>query len=106
MDAEEPIEVPLTAELDLHTFQPRELGSLLPEYFRACRRAGLLEVRVIHGKGTGALRSGVLALLERLPEVVSHRPGDETSGGWGAVRVRLRPWSVQEEPHGGESQVG
>ena len=89
---EEPVEVPVTGELDLHTFRPNEIGSLLPEYFRECRMKGLLSVRVIHGKGSGSLREGVHRLLERLPEVESFRLGDETSGSWGATLVRLREW--------------
>lgn len=89
----EPVEVPITSELDLHTFRPNEIGSLLPEYFRECRLKGLLSVRVIHGKGSGALREGVHRLLERLPEVESFRLGNETSGGWGATVVSLRAWT-------------
>ena len=92
----EPVEVPITSELDLHTFRPKEIGSLLPEYFRECRMKGLLSVRVIHGKGSGSLREGVHRLLERLPEVESFRLGDETSGSWGATLVRLRAWEDDE----------
>jgi DNA-nicking Smr family endonuclease len=91
---DEPVEVPITGELDLHTFRPNEIGSLLPEYFRECRIKGLLSVRVIHGKGSGTLREGVHRLLERLPEVESFRLGDQTSGSWGATLVRLREWPV------------
>lgn len=87
---EGPVEIPITSEIDLHTFRPREIGSLLPEYFRECRQRGLLEVRVIHGKGSGNLREGVQQLLKRLPEVISFRSGNETEGGWGATMVRLR----------------
>jgi DNA-nicking Smr family endonuclease len=93
---EEAVEVPITGELDLHTFRPNEIGSLLPEYFRECRIKGLLSVRVIHGKGSGTLREGVHRLLERLPEVESFRLGDQTSGSWGATLVRLRPFTQQE----------
>lgn len=91
-DEDEPVEVPITSELDLHTFRPNEIGSLLPEYFRECRMKGLLSVRVIHGKGSGSLREGVHRLLERLPEVESFRLGNETSGSWGATVVKLRQW--------------
>lgn len=93
---EQPVEVPITGELDLHTFRPNEIGSLLPEYFRECRIQGLLSVRVIHGKGSGSLREGVHRLLERLPEVESFRLGDQTSGSWGATLVRLRVWEDDE----------
>ncbi len=93
---QEPVEHPITSELDLHTFRPSEIGSLLPEYFRECRLRELLEVRVIHGKGTGTLREGVHRLLDRLPEVISYRQGNETSGGWGATWVTLRPMTAAE----------
>jgi DNA-nicking Smr family endonuclease len=90
---EQPLEVPISSELDLHTFRPNEVGSLLPEYFRECRLRGLTQVRVIHGKGSGTLREGVHRLLEKLPEVESFKLGDETSGSWGATLVWLKPWS-------------
>ncbi len=96
-DIDDVVEHPITDELDLHTFRPNEIGSLLPEYFRECRQRGLLNVRVIHGKGTGTLREGVHRLLDRLPEVIRYRSGDETSGSWGATRVTLAPWSSEEE---------
>ncbi len=90
---DDPVEIPITSELDLHTFRPSEIGELLPEYFLECRKRGLLEVRVIHGKGTGTLREGVHRLLERLPEVRSFRLGDHTTGSWGATVVTLAPIS-------------
>jgi DNA-nicking Smr family endonuclease len=90
-DEPEPIEVPIDGVLDLHTFHPREVKDLVPEYLRACREAGILEVRVIHGKGTGALRRTVHAVLSRLPEVASYRLADATGGSWGATLVTLKP---------------
>ncbi|MBL9113967.1 MAG: Smr/MutS family protein [Verrucomicrobiaceae bacterium] len=87
---DQPVVIPITGELDLHAFQPRELGTLLPDYFEECRRAGILTVRVVHGKGTGALRTSVHALLQRLPGIQGWTwPLDATSGGWGATLVRL-----------------
>jgi dsDNA-specific endonuclease/ATPase MutS2 len=91
VESEEPIHVPITGELDLHTFAPRDLGDLLPAYFEACRAKGILTVRVIHGKGTGTLRETVHALLRKSDLVESFQLGDETSGGWGATVVRLKP---------------
>ncbi|MFK5922252.1 MAG: Smr/MutS family protein [Verrucomicrobiota bacterium] len=96
-DEDEPVEVPIRHELDLHAFRPKEIGSLLPEYFRECRMRGWREVRVIHGKGSGALREGVHRLLERLPEVEGFKLGDATSGSWGATRVWLKEWSGEDE---------
>lgn len=86
----EPVRIPITGELDLHTFRPAEVASLLEDYFAECARRGLREVRVIHGKGTGTLRATVHTCLRRLPAVESFRSGDETSGGWGATIVTLR----------------
>jgi DNA-nicking Smr family endonuclease len=90
-DEPPPVRIPITGELDLHTFRPAEVASLLEEYLTACRGRGLPTARIIHGKGTGALRENVHALLRRSPLVESFRLGDETSGGWGATLVRLRP---------------
>jgi DNA-nicking Smr family endonuclease len=89
-DESQPVRIPITGELDLHTFQPAEIASLLAEYLTVCRDQGLGEVRIIHGKGTGTLRETVHALLRRSPLVDSFHLGNETSGGWGATLVRLR----------------
>lgn len=86
----EPIRLPITGELDLHTFRPQEVASLLDDYFAECRRAGILSVRVVHGKGTGALRETVHACLRRSPGIAGFSLGDEHSGGWGATLVTLR----------------
>lgn len=89
-DNSEPVRIPITGVLDLHTFRPAEVASLLESYFAECLRAGLRNVRVIHGKGTGTLRETVHACLRRMPEVAHFRTGDETSGSWGATLVTLR----------------
>ena len=88
---DEPIEFPINGVLDLHTFRPGEVKSLLPEYFEACRSRGILQVRVIHGKGTGALRELVHAQLRASERVAAFELGDQTAGGWGATVVRLKP---------------
>jgi DNA-nicking Smr family endonuclease len=85
-----PVRVPITDELDLHTFRPADLGALIPAYLEECRRKHLRAVRLIHGKGTGTLRATVHALLRRSPLVLSFHSGDERSGGWGATWVTLR----------------
>ncbi len=90
-DPHDPIEVPIDGTLDLHQFAPGDMKTVVIEYLRACRERGMLEVRIVHGKGTGTLRRGVLALLDRLPEVSDYRQGGPGGGEWGAVIVRLRP---------------
>ncbi|HYV84711.1 MAG TPA: Smr/MutS family protein [Patescibacteria group bacterium] len=94
----EPVAIPIDGTLDLHSFRPREVEPLLIDYFDACRERGILEVRVVHGKGTGALRRTVHAILDRLPGVASWRPADETGGGWGATLVILLPLASPASP--------
>lgn len=95
MSADEPIEplaIPITGELDLHTFRPAEVTRLLDGYFAACRQRGIHRVRIVHGKGTGTLRATVLSHLRRSPGVAAFAQGDETSGGWGATIVTLKSY--------------
>jgi len=95
----EVLEVPLTDELDLHTFLPGDVPSLIPEYVEECLRRGFREVRIVHGKGRGVLRRAVHAALDRHPGVVSYRPADEWAGGWGATLVTLA--APDTPPEGG-----
>jgi hypothetical protein len=57
----------------------------VPDWLAECRAAGLLVVRVVHGKGTGQLRAGVSALLDRSPLVRARR----SDGNWGGTIVEL-----------------
>ncbi len=83
------IEQPIDGVLDLHTFDPNDVKDLVPEYLAECRKRGILQVRIIHGKGTGTLRRTVQSILEKLPYVGSYRT-EEEAGGWGATIVVLR----------------
>jgi hypothetical protein len=83
-------EIPIDGELDLHTVAPAEVKDLVGEYVEVCASRGIFELRIIHGKGTGALRRTVEAVLGRLPLVERFRPADESAGGWGATLVTLR----------------
>lgn len=87
----EPIEYPIDGVLDLHVFDPREVKELVPAYLRACREQGILRVRIIHGKGTGALRRTVHHILDRLPEVIDYRLAGQDASSWGATIVWMAP---------------
>jgi dsDNA-specific endonuclease/ATPase MutS2 len=56
--------------LDLHAFRPRDVASVVEEYVTAAHEAGLTEVRLIHGRGTGTQRGIVQRVLDRHPLVV------------------------------------
>jgi dsDNA-specific endonuclease/ATPase MutS2 len=90
-DPDEAVASPLTDELDLHTFQPRDCADLVGEYLQAVQQAGMTSVRIIHGKGTGTLRRIVHGVLDRHPAVRAYRLADERSGSWGATLVELQP---------------
>jgi len=88
---DEPQEVPIDGVLDLHTFSPKDIGELVPDYLDACLEKGICQVRIIHGKGIGNLRRSVHAILARHPAVLSYTLDHPEYGGWGATLVHLRP---------------
>jgi len=89
MSEPDPIELPINGVLDLHTFRPADVKDLVPDYLDECRKREIFQVRIIHGKGTGALRETVHALLRRTPGVVSFGLAPGNAGGWGATTVEL-----------------
>ncbi|MGO8971611.1 MAG: Smr/MutS family protein [Myxococcaceae bacterium] len=89
------VQLPLDGRLDLHLFRPQDVPALLEAYLGECRRAGVLELEVIHGKGTGSLRRRVHALLSTRDDVLAIRTADEARGGWGVTLLTLRPLSQQ-----------
>jgi len=90
MGEDEPAELPINGVLDLHTFRPTDVRDLVPTYLEECRKRSIFQVRIIHGKGTGALRETVHAVLRRTPGVASFGLGPANAGTWGATVVALR----------------
>lgn len=90
MDDNEPLQLPIDGALDLHIFKPREVPGLVKDYLDACLQRGIVEVRIIHGKGTGTLRETVHSILAKHPDVMSFSLDHPEYGGWGATIVRLR----------------
>ena len=83
--------LPIGDTLDLHTFKPSDVVSVVEEYLRAAREAGIVEVRVIHGRGHGVQRAMIHGLLHRLPFVVRAYDAPPDRGAWGATVVELTP---------------
>ena len=80
---------PVTDEVHLRQLTVDEALLKLDKYLNDAFMAGLYQVRVIHGKGTGKLRQVVRARLARHPLVKSYRPGEYGEGGAGVTIVNL-----------------
>ena len=65
--------VPIDGTLDLHSFAPGEIPSVVDEYINAAQAAGLREVRLIHGRGIGVQRARVQQVLRAHPLVEAIR---------------------------------
>ncbi len=89
-EEDEPVAIPITGELDLHAFAPRDIPSVVEEYVRTCRERGVLVIRLAHGRGQGVQRAEVRRVLSRLMAVESFEDAPPGSGGWGATVARLR----------------
>jgi len=83
-------EIPFDGTLDLHTFSPKDVKSLVPEFIDECVRRGILQIRIVHGKGTGTLRRIVHAELDRHRAVQSYRHEGGSGGSWGATVADLK----------------
>jgi DNA mismatch repair protein MutS2 len=76
-------------ELDLRGQIAAEALLHLDQYLDQAFLARLPWVRIIHGKGSGALRQAVRQELNEHPMVSSYRPGDESEGGEGVTVAKL-----------------
>lgn len=77
-------------EIDLRGYRASEVEAMLDAYLEAAYRSGLPFVRIIHGKGTGALRKVVRDLLATHPAVASYESAPANQGGDGATVAVLR----------------
>jgi DNA-nicking Smr family endonuclease len=91
LSEDEPFELPLSGELDLHAFSPRDVPSVVEEYVLACRERGVLRLRLVHGRGRGVQRAVVRRKLASMDAVASFSDAEPTAGGWGATSVELKP---------------
>ena len=89
-DLSEPVQLPIEDSLDLHSFRPADVPSVIDEYLIAAHARGFTEVRLIHGRGIGVQRQIVRGVLARHPAVETFSDAPSERGGWGATVVRLR----------------
>lgn len=87
---QEPVAVPIEDALDLHTFAPRDIPSVVEVYLEEAVKRGFAEVRLIHGKGKGVQRAVVQRLLTGHPRVLRFFDAPAERGSWGATVVVLR----------------
>jgi len=83
------VHIPIDGVIDLHTFLPSEASQVVDEYLNVCSQKGIVEVKIIHGKGKGVLRRTVEAVLRRHPLVASFKQ-DRGPSSWGATIVFLK----------------
>jgi DNA-nicking Smr family endonuclease len=84
------VRIPIEDWIDLHTFSPKEIPSLLEEYLLECQKKGFKEVRIIHGKGKGIQRSIVHSFLKKSSLVKSFETAPAEAGSWGATIAVLK----------------
>jgi DNA-nicking Smr family endonuclease len=81
-------DIPIEDVLDLHTFLPRDIPSVVEEYVNAAHEAGHRDVRLIHGRGIGAQRAVVQRALARHPLVAEFWDAPESHLGATVARLR------------------
>lgn len=91
MENDEPVEIPITDILDLHSFAPRDIRSAVEAYLEEAHRLGLQALRIIHGRGIGVQRETIRSILSRTEYVIEFRDAPAEAGGWGATVVTLAP---------------
>ena len=88
--SEEIIRVPINGTLDLHAFSPKDIIPLLDEYLHSCYKAGILEGKIIHGKGIGTQKRIVEETLRKNSLVIDVGSGEGNSGNWGVTKFSLK----------------
>lgn len=86
---DEPVEIPITDSIDLHSFSPKDIRNVVEAYLAAAHEKGFEVVRIIHGKGVGVQREIVRKVLSETDFVESFKNAPEFSGSWGATIVKL-----------------
>ena len=96
-DEEIVVAIPITGELDLHAFAPRDVPSVVAEYVATCQERNILALRLVHGKGKGVQRAVVWRALRALEAVASFGDAPAERGGFGATVVTLHSCAASSE---------
>jgi DNA-nicking Smr family endonuclease len=96
VDEDDAVRIPIEDAIDLHAFAPRDVVAVVDDYLHAAHEAGFREVRLIHGRGTGAQRAAVQRLL-RAHALVA-RYWDAPESHLGATVVALRDHLAGQQP--------
>lgn len=88
-DFGEPVVLPITDSIDLHSFLPKDIPSVVEEYLGEVLAKGFTEVRIIHGKGKGVQREAVRKVLAKHPLVKAFYDAPPDRGGYGATIAEL-----------------
>lgn len=83
-----PVEPP-SVEVHLRGMTVDEAMFKLDRYLNTAFLAGLVQVRIVHGKGTGTLRNAVVEVLESNPLIRSYRGAELEEGGAGVTVAEL-----------------
>lgn len=83
-------DVNVSVETDLRGLRAAEVEERVEQYVHDAYLAGLPWVRIIHGKGTGALRKVVRDVLQAHPVVERAETAKQNEGGDGATVAYLR----------------
>ena len=87
---DQPVRIPITDVLDLHSVSARDVKGVVEEYLVEARRLGLRALRIIHGRGIGVQRQIVRDILAQTDFVESYSDAPMEAGGWGATIITLR----------------
>ena len=80
----------ISMELDIRGYDGEGGIQEVDRYLDEAFLAGLTEVSIIHGKGTGALRDAIWQFLRRHPHVDEYRMGRYGEGDAGVTVVKLK----------------
>ena len=81
----EPVAIPITDVIDLHTVPPRDVKNVVEAWLDEVHARGFTAIRIIHGRGVGVQREIVRKLLQRTPFVLTFQDAPAGWGGWGAT---------------------